>query len=73
MARKKQSLGDMLRERIQKRIDSGENLTALAAAAGMKQPRLYVFLYEQSDIRLSNVERLLDVLGLEVVQRKGGA
>jgi hypothetical protein len=62
-----------LAELLRKRIDAtGGSLYAVAKGSGVSYAILHRFYHGERSLRLDNVEKLLDYLGLKVVASKKG-
>lgn len=57
-------------EHLRQAASEAESLRALGREAGIDYAALYRFVHGQSDMRLSNADRLADALGIEVKRRK---
>ncbi len=58
---------------LRKQIDAtGKSLYRVSEETGISYAMLYRFYHGQRSIRLGTGEKLLDYLGLKIVQKKGG-
>lgn len=67
MARKQQTLADVIRKAIE---DSGLSVYAVAKRSGVSQPVVHRFASGERDMTLETADKVCRFLGLKLVQEK---
>ena len=57
-------------ELLRREIAKADTLMEVSEGADVSYGNLYRFYYEETDIRLSNVQRLVDYFGFQLVKKR---